>query len=161
MPLGVAPEPTRRASNGFGDDLGFNRREPRRLIGARPLPAVADQAAVVENRVVEVEKDCARERETVDVFKDAMDSPVIQIRDAALQWLVAWAGDDEARRKEVLPFVKAGIARPGAEAIQYIKVAGQYKVLSKGMLPALKKLKLSNMAAVRDAAAEAVEAIVK
>jgi hypothetical protein len=101
------------------------------------------------------------ERETVEFFKDAVESPVAQIREDALEWLVAWAGDKEDRRKEVLPALKTGIALPGAEAIPFIKAAGRFGGLSKGLLPALKKLKLSSMATVRDAATEAVEAIEK
>lgn len=135
------------------------------LLVARTRTALAE--AKKDQQFVEVVKAYGKtlsvigpeERETVEVFKDTMESPVVQIRDAGLQWLVAWAGDSEARRKEVLPFLKTGIARPGAEAIPYIKAAGQFKGLSREMLPALKKLKLSGLAAVRDAATEAVEAI--
>lgn len=161
------------------DDQKKNRAkalEEFSAMGAEALPALGLLVARTRTALAEAKKDQqfvevvraygktlsvigADERETVDVFKDAMDSPVVKIRDAALEWLVAWAGENESRRKEVLPFVKTGIARSGTEAIQYIKVAGLYKDLSKGMMPALKKLKLSNMAAVRDAATEAVEAI--
>jgi hypothetical protein len=135
------------------------------LLVARSRKALAE--AKMNQRFVDVVKAYSKaisvigpeERETVEFFKDAVESPVSQIREDALQWLVAWAGDKEARRKEVLPFLKTGIALPGAEAIPFIKAAGQFKGLSKGLLPALKKLKLSSMAAVRDAATEAVEAI--
>jgi hypothetical protein len=163
------------------DDQMKNRAkalEEFSAMGADALPALGllvgrSRTALAEakgnQRFVDVVKAYAKtisaigpeERETVEFFKDAIESPVASIRDDSLQWLVAWAGDNEARRKEVLPFVKTGIARPGSEAIPFIKVAGQYKDLSKGMLPALKKLKLSGMAAVRDAATEAVEAIEK
>jgi hypothetical protein len=101
------------------------------------------------------------EQETVEFFKDAAESPVAQIHGDALEWLVTWAGDKEDRRKEVVPCLKKGIAMPGAEAIPFIKAAGKYTNLSNGLLPELKKLKLSSRAAVRDAATEAVEAIEK
>ena len=101
------------------------------------------------------------ERETVEFFKDAVESPIAQVREDALDWLVAWAGDKEDRRKEVLPSLKTGIALPGADAVPFIKATGRFEGMAKGLLPALKKLKLSSMAAVRDAATEAVEAIEK
>ena len=101
------------------------------------------------------------ERETVEFFKDVVESPTAQIHNDALDWLVAWAGNKEDRRKELLPSLKTGLALPGAEALPFIKAAGRFEGLSKGLLPELKKLKLSSMAAVRDAATEAVEAIEK
>ena len=78
----------------------------------------------------------------------------------ALQKLVAWAGDDEKRKKELLPVIKAQI-QDDANAVPFIKAAGDYGALSKDMLPSLKKLKLSKITAVREAATGAVESIEK
>ena len=60
------------------------------------------------------------ERETVELFKDVAESPLAQVNKEALGWLVAWAGDQEVRRKEVLPCLKKGIALPGGDAIPFI-----------------------------------------
>jgi hypothetical protein len=137
------------------------------LLVARSRSALAE--AKTDQRFVAVVKEYMKtisaigpeERETVEFLKDAVESPIAQIREDALERLVAWAGDNEARRKEVLPLLKTGIALPGADALPFIKAAGRFGGLSRGLLPALKKLKLSGMAAVRDAATEAVEAIEK
>ena len=76
----------------------------------------------------------------------------------AVIWLVEWAGADMARRKEVVPVIKARISdKAGAE--YFIELAGKYGALSKDMLPALKKLKLSKEMTIRDAATKAVELI--
>jgi hypothetical protein len=163
------------------DDQMKNRAkalEEFSTMGAQALPALgllvarsksALTQAKTDQRWVEAVKAYTKaisaigpeERETVEFFKDAVESPVASIREDALAWLVAWAGDKEARRKEVLPLLKTGIALSGADAIPFIKASGRFGGLSKGLLPALKKLKLSGMAAVRDAATEAVEAIEK
>ena len=75
----------------------------------------------------------------------------------ALKELVAWAEDDEALRKDVIPFIKAGLADgPLLDCITY---AGGYGSLSKEMLPVLKRHKLSAQAEVRDAASKAVDQI--
>ena len=147
-------------------------------MGAAALPALGLLVARCRSSLAAAEKDKrylavvkaytkaisaigAEERETVEFFKHAAESPIAQVREDALEWLVAWAGDKEDRRKEVLPCLKKGIALPGADAIPFINAAGRFEGLSKGLLPELKKLKLSSMAAVRDAATEAVEAIEK
>lgn len=135
------------------------------LLVARSRSALAD--AKVNQQFVNVVKEYMKtlsaigpeERETVEFLKDAVKSPLDQVREDALERLVKWADDKEDRRKELLPSLKRGIALSGDDAIPFIKAVGRFKGVSKELLPALKKLKLSSMAAVRDAATEAVEAI--
>lgn len=74
--------------------------------------------------------------------------------------LVAWAGEDEERRKAVLPLIGAGLQSKGL-LVPCVERLGKYGELSKGYLPAVKKLKLSSDQAVREAATTAVDAIEK
>lgn len=76
----------------------------------------------------------------------------------ALDFLISWADDDEERRGEVIPLVASGLDNEQL-AIVCINVAGKYGKLSKGMLPKLKQLKLSDTKEVREAATTAVEKI--
>jgi len=83
-------------------------------------------------------------------------------KDANSRWyglkeLVSWADDDEKRRKEVYPFIKAGLS--DGPLLDCITFAGGYGPLSKELLPLLRRHKLSGQAAIRDAATKAVEQI--
>lgn len=76
----------------------------------------------------------------------------------ALDFLVSWADDDEERRGELIPLIASGLDNSFL-LISCINVAGKYGKLSKGMLPKLKQLKLSDTKEVREAAIAAVEKI--
>jgi hypothetical protein len=65
------------------------------------------------------------------------------------------AGEVEARRKEVLPYLRIGLADPVCQQ-SCIRFAGAYGRLAKDLLPQLRVLKLSAIEMVRDAAAEAI-----
>lgn len=79
-------------------------------------------------------------------------------RHNAMEFLIAWAAEEEDRRKELLPLIKSGLETPGLE-LAHINLAGAYGALSKDFLPALKKYKLSSNTTIRDAATKAVESI--
>lgn len=76
----------------------------------------------------------------------------------AIDSLIRWAGDDEKRRKEVLPIIGAAM-QDQQLLIPAINRLGAYEGLSKAYLPTLKKLKLASDEATRVAATKAVDAI--
>ena len=76
----------------------------------------------------------------------------------AMDALISWAGEDDSRRKEILPYVASGLNLETL-AVQSINRLAAYETLSKAYLPTLKKLKLSPNEAVRAAATRAVDAI--
>lgn len=76
----------------------------------------------------------------------------------AIGFLAQWAGNEEERRTELLPLVKAGFDNADT-LIACITLAGAYGELSRELLPTLKKFKLSSDAAIREAATKAVAAI--
>ena len=81
-----------------------------------------------------------------------------QSRLDAIDRLIRWAGDDDARKKEVLPLIGNTLSDNGL-LIAGINRLAAYGKLSKVYLPTLKKLKLAAAEAVRDAATKAVDAI--
>lgn len=85
-------------------------------------------------------------------------NPILRL--AAVNFLVDWAGEDAARRKEVVPVLASGLSVPNAElACRCISKAGEWGAAAKDLLPAIKKLKVSAVPEVRDAAAEAAAKI--
>jgi hypothetical protein len=89
-------------------------------------------------------------------------------RQASLVALRVWAGDDEKRRKELIPLAIAGLASDdsvflvtGSLQSYCIEMLADYGPLAKSALPALKKLKLNSLAEVREAATKAVDKIEK
>ncbi len=80
-------------------------------------------------------------------------------RSEALQRLVERAGEDEAKRKELLPLLKIGISTPSEVQIPCINIVGSYGTLAKDFVPILKKLKLSSDEDIRDAASKALDLI--
>ena len=60
MPVGIAPVPARCSADGVNDDLLLEGRKSMRLTRTRLAPALVHEAAVVENRVIEIEQDGAR-----------------------------------------------------------------------------------------------------
>jgi hypothetical protein len=81
-------------------------------------------------------------------------------RALALDFLIPWAGDDEARRKTLIPIIKAGFDN-NETVLKCVKLAAEYNKLSKGLLPALRQLRRSPQADVRDAAKVAIDKIEK
>jgi hypothetical protein len=79
-------------------------------------------------------------------------------RSQALEFLFRWAGNDEMRRKEMLPLIKAGVVNATCQ-IQCINYLGEYGSLAKECVPQLKQLKLSSDSAVRDAAMASLDKI--
>ena len=77
---------------------------------------------------------------------------------SALKVLVEWAGDEKDRRKEVYPFIKAGLVDRNT-VLDCIKYVGGFGELAKDAVPILKQLKLSDEKTIRDAATKAVELI--
>ena len=67
-------------------------------------------------------------------------------------------GDDEAKRKEMLPFFKAGLEN-NICCLACIKIIGGYGMLAKDCVTLLKKLKLSQVEVIREAANEAIDKI--
>jgi len=76
----------------------------------------------------------------------------------AIRFLNDWAGDDAARRKELLPLLKAGLDDPVCQ-VECIKISGSYGSLAKDFAPLLRKLKLSSVETIRNAASEALDKI--
>jgi HEAT repeat protein len=76
----------------------------------------------------------------------------------AIRFLNDWAGDDAARRKELLPLLKAGLDDPVCQE-ECIKISGSYGSLAKDFAPLLRKLKLSSVETIRNAASEALDKI--
>jgi hypothetical protein len=76
----------------------------------------------------------------------------------AIRFLNDWAGDDAARRKELLPLLKAGLDDPVCQ-VECIKISGSYGSLAKDFAPLLRKLKLSSVETIRKAASEALDKI--
>lgn len=98
--------------------------------------------------------------ETVKLYR-VMAGPANQdgyARLEALLFLSEWAGDDAARRKELLPLLKAGLDNAACQGA-CIKICGGYGALAKEFVPLLKKLKLAKDEATRTAAAEALDKI--
>ena len=85
-----------------------------------------------------------------------------KIRLLALEHLVAWAGDDPLRRKQLIPLLRVGLGQSeGALLMRSIEISGAYGELAADLLPLLKEHKLSSEASVREAASKAVEKIEK
>ena len=80
------------------------------------------------------------------------------LRLLGLRELVAWSGDEKDRRKEVYPFIKAGLVDRNT-VLDCIKYVGGFGELAKDAVPILKQLKLSDEKTIRDAATKAVELI--
>ncbi|VTU01233.1 ---NA--- : : HEAT_2 [Gemmataceae bacterium] len=98
--------------------------------------------------------------ETVKLYK-VMAGPANQdgyARLEAILFLTDWAAEDETRRKEVLPLLRAGLDNPTCQAA-CIKLSGGYGPLAKEFVPLLKKLKLAKDEATRQAAGEALDRI--
>ncbi len=76
----------------------------------------------------------------------------------AIDALIRWAGEDEVRRKEILPLIGQTLT-DNELLIAGINRLAAYGKLSKQYLPTLKKLKLAGAEVVRDAALRAVDAI--
>lgn len=80
--------------------------------------------------------------------------------DNALLSLHKWAGDDEGRRKELLPLLKAALDRESLDALLLaLKICADYGELAKGMSETIRKLKLHKEEQVRDAAKKALDRI--
>jgi hypothetical protein len=97
---------------------------------------------------------------TVAIYK-AIASPTNRhsaARSQALDFLHEWAGDDQKRRREVLPLLKAGLSDATCQ-LGCIRHLGEYGSLAKECLPQLKQLNLSADAAVREAATASVDKI--
>jgi hypothetical protein len=94
---------------------------------------------------------------------------VTDYRMQCLKTLVAQAGTDVNERKKVLPLITGGFQEALSNKIhshyrhgilfEYMELLGIYGKLSEGELPTLKKLKLSEDGAIREAATKAVEKI--
>ncbi len=76
----------------------------------------------------------------------------------AILFLTKWAGDDQKKRKEILPFIRSGLDNNVCQ-LTCIDLAGSYGALAKDFLPLLKELKLSSNEAVRSAASRAYDRI--
>lgn len=76
----------------------------------------------------------------------------------AIEFLVEWAGEDTARRKQLLPLLKSALEDRYC-LIPCIKIIGDYADLTKDFVPILKKLKFSSDENVRKAASEALDKI--
>jgi len=89
---------------------------------------------------------------------------VFSHRFECLKALIDGAGGDEAEKKKLLPLVVVGLQQdpkrtdPRHTAI-YLEYVGQFGKLAAGQLPALKKMKLSTVDSIRDAATKAVDQI--
>jgi hypothetical protein len=79
-------------------------------------------------------------------------------RQVAIELLADWAGRDEERRKSLLPIIRSGFDN-NVTVLDAVRLAGAYGRLSKDLVPALKRLKVSETAEVREAAGRAIEAI--
>lgn len=84
----------------------------------------------------------------------------IEFRQSATNYLHKWSGEDAARRKEVVPFLKAGL-ESGDFGFQTtcINMAASYGAGATDCLPALNKLKLSPSARMREMASTAIDKI--
>lgn len=96
------------------------------------------------------------EQVTADFFMAATYSIHGDIWGPSLDWCIAWAGDKEARRKQLVPFIKAGMSDQSEAIIPFTTAAGTIK--ANDLLPHLKKTKLSSYGKVRDAAVDAIDA---
>ena len=76
----------------------------------------------------------------------------------AFLYLCTLAGDDEAKRKALFPFMKAGFYDT-PNAVVYIQKAGEFGALAKEFLPGLMKMKIAPDKAIRDAAIKAISQI--
>ncbi len=76
----------------------------------------------------------------------------------ALNFLYLWAGAEEDRRKQVLPLAMAALRNPYCQALS-IQILSDYGPLAKNAAPALRQLKLSGSAAVREAASRALDKV--
>lgn len=115
-----------------------------------PLDVVLDSLAQIDFNEPEVVK-------TLKALAGPANTEAVR-RLNSIDRLMLWATDDEKRQKEILPLIGAGIQNNNM-VIPCVEKLATYGGLSKDYLPALKKLKLSNSAAVRDAASKAVEVI--
>jgi hypothetical protein len=80
--------------------------------------------------------------------------------DDALLSLHKWAGDDEGRRKELLPLLKTILNRePVYALVLALRICADYGELAKGMSETIRKLKLHQDERVRDAAKKALDRI--
>jgi hypothetical protein len=106
--------------------------------------------------------------ETIKLYKTIAGSPAPRDwnllrrypRLEAIQFLVEWAGEDTARRKQLLPLLKSALDDPVC-VIPCLKIIGDYADLTKDFIPILKKLKLSSKEEIRQAASDALEKIEK
>lgn len=76
----------------------------------------------------------------------------------AIGFLNNWAAGEETRRRQLLPFLKAGLDDPICQ-LDCIKILGTYGAIAKDFVPLLKKLKLSKEEKIREAAGAAVDKI--
>lgn len=76
----------------------------------------------------------------------------------AFLYLCTLAGDDEAKRKALFPFMKAGFYDT-PNAVVYIQKAGEFGALAKEFLPGLTKMKIAPDKSIRDAATKAISQI--
>src|SRR5918994_6298294 len=60
MPIGIAPEPLRRFSNGIDDNGGIERSQAIGVAGTCLEPAFVHEAAIVEDGIVEIQEKRAR-----------------------------------------------------------------------------------------------------
>jgi HEAT repeat protein len=76
----------------------------------------------------------------------------------SLTFLEEWAGEDESKRKEILSLLNAGLDDAVCQ-LNCIQTVGGYGALAKDFVPKLKKLKLSSIEQIRDAAGAAADRI--
>lgn len=79
-------------------------------------------------------------------------------RGRAIQVLLTWAGEDLARRKELIPLIKAGLEHPEMQ-VECMKYAVAMGSQSKDLLPLLKKMKFGKSEAIRERATDAIQQI--
>jgi len=83
---------------------------------------------------------------------------IVEHRFECLKSLIEGAGD-EAEKKKLLPLVVVGLQQDSKHTLEYLEFVGQFGKLAATQLSALKKLKLSTNAAIRDAATKAADQI--
>ena len=97
---------------------------------------------------------------TIKIYK-AIAAPTNQhstARAQALEFLHAWAGVVERRRRDILPLVMSGLSDSRCQ-LPCIRYLGEYGPLAKAAIASLKQLKLSSDAAVRNAATASLDKI--
>ncbi len=127
------------------------------LTGSRAVPGARYCANKIIEAILQIDPNESESIRIVKSFASPTNASSHGRVDAFL-YLCTLAGDDEAKRKGLFPFMKAGLYDT-PNAVVYIQKAGEFGALAKEFLPGLTKMKIAPDKAIRDAAIKAISQI--